>query len=278
MPEVTTIVFSGGASERTPPTVQEFRGGALCISDVVIDDHVSYAQHSLGHLLHVPLAAAISGRGAALRFTPADREHRGRTGRGAITGLQLGFEPWFVEEACEQPFRAGRFATSDRNDAKSAIAAKTVAALGMLPAHDRILFDTMLLALARQLGRSYGNVERRRDDGWLHPRALSRVIDRLRSHEGPSIRLHDLAAEAGLGSSAFIRAFRGSVGLTPAAFAQRMRLGDAADLLRSTELPIAEIAARCGFCSPSHLASAFRARHGITPGQWRSGTNINKSA
>lgn len=269
MPDVSTIVFSGGAYERAPAIARGFRGGTLLISSVVIDDHVSYAQHSMAHLLHMPLVGHMRGRRRDLRFTPGDHERRGWTGPADILGLQLGFDDWFMEEACEQRFVAGSSAVRDGDHARLAILADAAAALSVASTTDPIVRDTVLLALARNLGRVYGNAAKRRDDGWLHPRALSRVIDRLRAQPGGPATVHELATEAGLGVSAFIRAFRGSVGLTPAAFAQRLRLDDAAHMLKQTDLPIAEIAALCGFSSASHFVFAFRASRGVTPARWR---------
>jgi AraC family transcriptional regulator, positive regulator of tynA and feaB len=59
-------------------------------------------------------------------------------------------------------------------------------------------------------------------------------------------------------------------------FVQRLmelRLGRARDLLRNRrlfDLPVAEVAARCGFADPSHFARRFRRRFGQAPLQFRS--------
>jgi transcriptional regulator GlxA family with amidase domain len=78
-----------------------------------------------------------------------------------------------------------------------------------------------------------------------------------------------MARSAGLGVSAFVRAFRGSTGVTPAAFALKLRLDHAAQMLRSTDLGAREIAALSGFASAAHLVRTFRVHRGITPGRWR---------
>ena len=52
----------------------------------------------------------------------------------------------------------------------------------------------------------------------------------------------------------------------------RIRLQRARELLadgRTRELPIAEIAARCGFTDPSHFARRFRRRFDCTPHGYR---------
>lgn len=55
----------------------------------------------------------------------------------------------------------------------------------------------------------------------------------------------------------------------------RARLEHARALLadaRLRELPVAEVAARCGFIDPSHFARRFRRRFGCTPRVYRAGT------
>lgn len=95
---------------------------------------------------------------------------------------------------------------------------------------DRLTLDTLQLPLARHIGRTYGNADRRRDDGRLHPAALARVIEQLLADPIRSVPLPEMARCAGLGVSAFVRAFRGSVGCTPAAFALKLRLNNASDI------------------------------------------------
>jgi len=61
-------------------------------------------------------------------------------------------------------------------------------------------------------------------------------------------------------------------------FVQRLmelRLGRARDLLRNVrlyDLPVTEVAARCGFADPSHFARRFRRRFGQSPVQFRTAT------
>jgi AraC family transcriptional regulator len=144
--------------------------------------------------------------------------------------------------------------------------------------------ELLLLALGRRVGRTFGGARRPRDDGWLHPAALARIVEMLRSDPASPPRLAEMAREAGLGVSAFVRAFRGSTGSTPAAFARRLRLQQAAEILRSSRRSISETAAMQGFASASHLIQAFHSEHGVTPGRWRAqgdlrdGVPVRKSA
>ena len=51
----------------------------------------------------------------------------------------------------------------------------------------------------------------------------------------------------------------------------RQRLSLAKLMLRNSSTPIAKIARCAGFCTPSHLANAFRAATGVSPRRYRSG-------
>jgi AraC family transcriptional regulator of adaptative response / methylphosphotriester-DNA alkyltransferase methyltransferase len=48
---------------------------------------------------------------------------------------------------------------------------------------------------------------------------------------------------------------------------QRMEVG--AELLRSTSLPVRDVARRVGYSNPSHFGRAFRRRYGISPSNHR---------
>ena len=50
---------------------------------------------------------------------------------------------------------------------------------------------------------------------------------------------------------------------------RRQRFARAKLLLETTKMPVAEIAAETGFCSPSHLANFFRGASGVQPRAWR---------
>lgn len=49
----------------------------------------------------------------------------------------------------------------------------------------------------------------------------------------------------------------------------QQRTKTARELILSTEIPIEEIAHKCGFCSQSHLSAAFKSIYNITPGKLR---------
>lgn len=91
-------------------------------------------------------------------------------------------------------------------------------------------------------------------------------IDR---HLGDEITNAALARQVGLGESYFRHVFAEAFGVAPSHYVQRRRLERARELLTVTTVPIAHIAAECGFASQSYLTTCFKARHGVTPARFR---------
>jgi len=78
-----------------------------------------------------------------------------------------------------------------------------------------------------------------------------------------------LAAAQGLSPRRLEMLFRQNLGLTPAAYALDLRLSAARRMITDTRHPLAEVALRTGFSSPSTLSRAFRQRFGQSPSTLR---------
>ena len=100
---------------------------------------------------------------------------------------------------------------------------------------------------------------------------LAAVREIMEARLAEPIPLADLAAAVPLSVSQFSRQFKASTGDTPHRFLMRLRAEQACRLLRGTTMPIAEVAARCGFSHQEHLARVLRAQHGTTPSALRCG-------
>jgi AraC-like DNA-binding protein len=99
---------------------------------------------------------------------------------------------------------------------------------------------------------------------------LKRALDYTARHA--EAKLADVCAAAGMSERSLRRHFHAETGLTWEAYRQRSRLLQAIAALSETDAPIIEIAARCGFASPSAFAKAFRAAMGEAPSDYRSRT------
>jgi AraC-like DNA-binding protein len=87
----------------------------------------------------------------------------------------------------------------------------------------------------------------------------------------PGYSVAACAAEAGLSERYIHRLFSGDED-SFGTYLINQRLNAATRMLRhpgSAHLPLATIALEAGFADPSHFTRAFRALHGMTPGDWR---------
>ncbi len=94
-------------------------------------------------------------------------------------------------------------------------------------------------------------------------------MEYLRTHLAERIALHDLTERFHVSRSALLRRFRQVSGESPMRYLLRCRVERAAELLKTTDVPIAQVASACGFFDQSHLARAFREAQGVTPMQYR---------
>lgn len=140
------------------------------------------------------------------------------------------------------------------------------------PYSDRLYLQALSEAFLGRLLRDHSNLPRAAAPALypLAPRRLAEVTDFIEANLAAEITLEQLAAVARLSRFHFVRAFARATGETPHAFLVARRLGAAKALLRATELPIGEVARRCGFQSGSYLAARFRRAFGVSPKAYRS--------
>ncbi len=138
----------------------------------------------------------------------------------------------------------------------------------------RTYVDHLSVLLAAQLAR-YHSVRPARGAAagraGLTARQLAAAREAMEARMAEPIPLADLAAVVSLSVSQFSRQFKASTGETPHRFLMRLRAETACRLLRSTTMPIAEVATRCGFSHQEHLTRVLRAQSGMTPAAVRRG-------
>jgi len=90
-------------------------------------------------------------------------------------------------------------------------------------------------------------------------------------HDGlaQGIELDVVARDAGLSRPHFFKLFRESTGLTPALYANTMRVERALDRLMRSQTSITDIGYELGFSSQSHFTHFFSAHVGVAPTQYR---------
>lgn len=108
--------------------------------------------------------------------------------------------------------------------------------------------------------------------GWLRGVCDPKVSDALRHvHAAPGAdwSVEALAARVALSPSRFAARFRETTGESVMAYVSRWRANIACRLLRETDLPMEEVAARVGYESAPAFSRAFKAYVGSPPAQWR---------
>lgn len=98
--------------------------------------------------------------------------------------------------------------------------------------------------------------------------AVWHARDYLAENYESDMGLEELARIAGLSRAHLIRAFRKEFHITPHAFLTDVRIRQARRLLR-VGAPPATVAMECGFADQAHFTRHFKARTGVTPGQYR---------
>lgn len=130
----------------------------------------------------------------------------------------------------------------------------------------RLYRDALTVALAAQLARVAGHPAI--EPSATEPRIL-RALDYIEENLADDLSLDDLAAITVMSRFHFARAFRDAVGMPPYAYVVARRIERAKELLRSSQLPIVEVAWRVGYSNPAKFTAQFRKITGETPGAWR---------
>lgn len=102
-----------------------------------------------------------------------------------------------------------------------------------------------------------------------HDEGVSLVQSWLRQHLTDDITLAQLAALLDQSERNFSRRFQVATGESPMAYVLRLRLDSARELLRDTNLTVAEVGEACGFRTAAYFGRVFRQRLSLTPGEYR---------
>jgi len=127
---------------------------------------------------------------------------------------------------------------------------------------DPLLLESNVLEL---LGAIAGFASPEKTAPWW----LGRVKERLHEEFPDSIRMRDLADDAGVHPVHLARAFRKTENLTPGEYLQRLRVRAACHRLSERDYPLAAIAMECGFADQSHFTRVFKKLTKTTPAQFR---------
>ena len=98
---------------------------------------------------------------------------------------------------------------------------------------------------------------------------LKMLLQQIEARAGEPVSVGEMAQFCGWSSSHFMRWFKNMTGSSFNAYVKDRRLAAAAEALRSTDHKIVTIAEDAGFGNLSNFNRQFKAKYGMTPGQYR---------
>lgn len=107
----------------------------------------------------------------------------------------------------------------------------------------------------------------------IHRRDLITALELMENNLSEPLSRSDIAQQIHLSTRQLDRLFTKYIGAGFAAHYKSIRLQRARDLLRSTPLPVTDIAMACGFSSLSHFSRSFREAFGFPPRSTRKRNN-----
>ncbi|MGG6239711.1 helix-turn-helix domain-containing protein [Nodosilinea sp. AN01ver1] len=134
-----------------------------------------------------------------------------------------------------------------------------------------LLVDALKTALAIHLLRGYCETQPRLSStaSGLSKTKRNQVKEYIDANLHQDLKLVELAAIAQISPAYFARLFKQSEGISPHQYILQRRVEQAQALLCHSELSLADIAVRVGFCDQSHLTRCFNRLVGVTPTQFR---------
>ena len=106
-------------------------------------------------------------------------------------------------------------------------------------------------------------------DSSHHDETIIEAQQWLQEHLGDSVSMAALASRLRLPTRTLNRRFRQATGLSPQSYLQRLRINHAKELLRHSNLGVAEIAWQLGLQDASYFSQLFRRHSGVSPLRYR---------
>ena len=115
-----------------------------------------------------------------------------------------------------------------------------------------------------------------RTSGSLRDFYIKEALSFIEQNFQNDISVEDIAACCGLNRSYFGKIFRDMLGKAPQEFLMNYRMVKATELLKLTELSIADVGNAVGYPNQLHFSRAFKNIYGVSPRDWRKGNRVGK--
>jgi len=101
---------------------------------------------------------------------------------------------------------------------------------------------------------------------------LRPVVEYISEHYCEKIYIDKLAEMINVSADYFTKMFNASIGKTPIEYINGLRVNEAMRLLSETEMSVAEIAEKIGFCNPNYFHKIFKQYMDVSPLAYRKST------
>jgi AraC family L-rhamnose operon regulatory protein RhaS len=147
------------------------------------------------------------------------------------------------------------------------------------PCRSRSYFIEIMLLLERIYDFVGGrNVEVTEPTGEFENPHLQKAVAFIEAHYAENIILQDIVKACSVNHSTLTKLFKDEFGLTPIAYLWEYRVTVSKQLLNFTNLPVKEIATRCGFKTIQHFSRKFEEQLNVSPAVFRTQTVARRKA
>jgi AraC-like DNA-binding protein len=134
------------------------------------------------------------------------------------------------------------------------------------PLHVLSLVESLCACVADKLQLVSVHVKSRNANAWLAVRNMTGFI--FQNYEG-RITLEDIAAAGSVCRSKCCHLFGEYIGQSPITYLTGYRIRKSCEMLKESDMSVLEIAAACGFKTPSYFTQIFRKEIGLPPKEYR---------
>jgi AraC-like DNA-binding protein len=124
------------------------------------------------------------------------------------------------------------------------------------------LVDELVILISRYLSRQNSS---QRD----FPKTFMKLEQNLRQNLSHQWSVEEMAAQVGLGTTAFSEKVKNFTGFSPVNYLINIRISEAIKLLKRADINVTDIALDTGFYSSQHFATTFKKLTGYTPSEFR---------
>lgn len=115
------------------------------------------------------------------------------------------------------------------------------------------------------------NIEKAQKDFSLQ---ITEALSFIQTHFHEPITLDEIAAVSGFSRYYFIKQFQCQLNMTPMQYLTKIRIQNAAELLRSTTFSISDIALQVGYANANYFNKVFRKSVGVSAGTFRESKDV----